>query len=225
MLQNEEQDEANFISNLAYQAPKERQSFLDKSKFMNDFFIDADANHKHHVSVHSKRDHKIYIGHRGTVNAKDVLTDAYLASGRLASTDRYKESSQLSKNVHEQYNKTKDIVEVGHSLGGTLADQIARQHGGRSIAFNMGATPLSHYGKNVSEQHQHIRTDNDPVSHFSSGATKTIKHPKRKLERTIDALEKTMPSGPVTKWKGTLGIRAASALLGHSLSNFSGAFD
>ena len=61
MLGVEDQSKANFISNLVYQPPQQRQEFLNNSQYKNDFFIDADANHKHHVSVHSHKGKKIYI--------------------------------------------------------------------------------------------------------------------------------------------------------------------
>lgn len=225
---NDEQQRAHFLSNLSYKNPKERQQFLQNSKYKNDLFIDGDNNHDNFVSVHSTKDNKVYNAHRGTSNAQDVLTDAYLAGGQLHSSDRYKRSSELSKNVYNRFGGSKDIVEVGHSLGGTLADQISREHGGRSVAFNMGATPLASYGKDVSDQHQHIRTDNDPVSHFSSGATQTVEHKDAGFEQKIapvtqgftNATGLTGSSGLGLAWKA--GLSLASAFKGHGLDNFDG---
>jgi hypothetical protein len=227
---SDEQQKSHFLSNLSYQPPNQRQRYIDESKYSNHFFIDPANNHDTFVSVRAA-DNKIYNAHRGTSNSADVLTDAYLAAGKLQDTSRYKESSARSKAIYSQYGDQHDIVEVGHSLGGTLADQISREHGGQSVSLNMGASPFASYGKDVSDDHQHIRTDNDLVSHFSSDATQTIQHDRTPFQQAVESTPGKLITAAAEVAAGPAvgivkiaeaGYNAASSFFGHSLSNFTG---
>ena len=91
------------------------------------------------------------VAFRGSVNADDAKTDAFLALGRLKDTDRWKRTAEHLRRVREAVGEY-DLT--GHSLGGTLAQlahdelgAIPGSHGNERknsqlVAFNPGATIL-----------------------------------------------------------------------------------
>ena len=65
---------------------------------------------------------------RGTVSLDDFRTDAtHFASGRLNSTPRYARERHKLQRIKKGY-AGYDVHLVGHSLGGTLVDQLAQDH-------------------------------------------------------------------------------------------------
>jgi len=77
------------------------------------------------VWVNPKK-HKLLYTVAGTdkFSPKDWGTDAYLAFGGLKSTDRYKSADNVLKLAKQKYHGYKTVV-AGHSLGSTIAQQIA----------------------------------------------------------------------------------------------------
>lgn len=219
-----EEELAFFLSSLSYQDPSQRKALLESSAFGSDYSINEAFNSDEFVSVHSRDGQHVYNAHRGSANMDDFTTDLQLAVGGITSTKRHRRSRQWSHEVRQHHGNHVEYTEVGHSLGGTLADDISRQYGDKSIVFNMGTSPL-HKDHEGSEEHKQLRIGNDIVSSFNaSSATKTIAYqPQNPLEQLIQSrihsISDFLPeqAGP----SPGAALSLYSSIQGHFLSNFS----
>lgn len=130
------------------------------------------------VKVYTDEEGNPIITHRGTASIKDFMTDAYISlGGDIKKTDRYKFSKKVSDETKNKY-KDKKITQVGHSLGGKLAETTANNNDD-IITYNKAAV-LSDIGKKRKPNQLDIRHKNDVVSFISNtqkgGKTKTIKN-------------------------------------------------
>lgn len=78
-------------------------------------------------------DGTLYVPGTGADIVHDLIDDALLAAG-LKPGHRSGEAESALSGVHTL---------VGHSLGGTVAHQVALEHGLRSRAYNPGSSPLT----------------------------------------------------------------------------------
>ena len=101
----------------------------------------------------------IYTGSR---KATDWITNAQLAVGLLANTQRLKRSKDLMNEVKEKY-KGKHVTAIGHSLSGSLVEATSAD---RKITVNKGVG-LFGIGKRIKQNQTDIRTSTDPVSLLS----------------------------------------------------------
>lgn len=100
----------------------------------------------------------------------DLVSDAQLVIGQVRESARYKAAREyLSHHAEVQYI-------VGHSLGGTIADALARDTGRMSIAYNPGAGPPALWGPDLVDEPNHrvVRIVNDPVSAFDALHARTL---------------------------------------------------
>lgn len=208
---NEEQSMAAFFAKLAYIEPSQREEALNNSTFGNNYAFDYDYSTDENFVVIHKQSGQVIVGHRGTSNLADVGTDLALAAGGLHHSHRYHRAQALSHDVAHKYHD-QDILHVGHSLGGTLADDLSRENGNRSITFNQGSSPLHH--RQGSEEHQIIRTGNDPVSTFTE-ATKTIQAQSTPVEQKFDHLSSQLG----TSFK-PVAVQTYEAFQSHFLKHF-----
>lgn len=78
----------------------------------------------------------VIIGFRGTVNAKDLVTDIGIIKGST-NDPRYREAVDIYNKVKAKYPELK-IIATGHSLGGNLALYLNSLYGIESESFNAG---------------------------------------------------------------------------------------
>ncbi len=157
------------LSRVVYERPHQRVAQIDPTWTILD-------NSDEFLSVASPS--TIYNIHRGTTTSEDLRTDVALAFGQLQHTDRYKRARQKSMNTR---NEGKHVVEVGHSLGGSLAEDIAVELGHESIVFNKGTTPFHSRAKDP-RRHIHIRNEGDLISQFDPDA---VTRPSLKRKRDM----------------------------------------
>lgn len=158
------------------------------------------------------RDGTLYNVHRGSTTKKDwTQSDVQLAMNELESSDRLLTSKELSRTAIDRYGLP--TVEVGHSLGGTLAEKIAVAHGTRSVAFNMGTTPLDNYQQVDRQKHIHFRMEGDSISQFDPTATTlhAIPQPGLNASFLLPLFQPTLP---------TLLQTAVGTYVQHTLSAF-----
>ncbi len=168
-----------FLANLSYTDPKDRKGKIESSQWKSDLEFHEDTNKEHFASVTHTSSNTLYNLHRGTASKDDVLTDVQLGLNNLHNTVRFKSSDRMSTMSQYKYGKGKTIIEVGHSLGGALAEEIGQKYNRKSIALNMGTTPLKDYSKVDRVKHRHHRTSGDPISSFDPYAThRTSTHKK-----------------------------------------------
>ena len=165
-------EQEQFLASLAYELPEQRLHMLSQQGWLQTHSLVQ--NDETFFSLHAHHPHmKSFNVHRGTASSKDFETDSQLALDRLHQTERYQQSKEKSLASRLKLGASHSIVEVGHSLGGTLADFIAQELNHSSVAFNMGTTPLHDYSKVDRTKHIHIRKSGDPISFFDN-STQTI---------------------------------------------------
>jgi len=131
------------------------------------------SNDKHHV-VTDKHD-QVYVNFRGSNNMNDVLSDAFLFAGLEHFDNRFINSEKLMKNLRKEY-QDRNIISVGHSLGGSLAEHVNNEgYADKSITINkgIGLGGLGHFNKSNQTD---IRTLTDPVSILSHTQRGGIRH-------------------------------------------------
>lgn len=210
-MTQEGQDVMNWdLANIAYSSPSERQSHLE-SKYGGRFRVDPRFNYDNYSAVYDSYNHRLYHLHRGTVNWDDAGTDALLAVGQVANSQRYRDTEERVRLAHAAYGSAAHS-HIGHSLGGTLADTFARQYNDKSIAYNMGSTPFG--PRHVfDDQHRHVRIGTDFVSSFQQGQGVETQN---KRENRLDKLLKNvrLPFG-----SGLSGSLQIGAGLAHKVHN------
>lgn len=160
-----------FLVNLAYTAPAQRRQKIQESKWSQDLTLHDEFNKEHFAAVTHESQKTLFNLHRGTAAKEDVYTDAQLAINQLQESDRFKNSERHSTLSTSKLGAGKKVVEMGHSLGGALAEEIAQKHDRPSVALNMGTTPLKNYGKVDRTKHRHHRIGGDPISAFDPTAS------------------------------------------------------
>jgi len=110
------------------------------------------------VKVYTKGD-KVIVSHRGTASAKDIYNDAMFTMGLIKHTKRYKHAKKIQKEAEKKY-QGKEITTVGHSLGGALAERVAKK-GTKVVTFNKADVSFanSHKRKNQVD----LKTESDIV--------------------------------------------------------------
>lgn len=87
------------------------------------------------------KDGKAVVGIRGTdfKDAKDLADDVAIGIGALKLTPRYKRAKKWVKKAVKKYGKN-NVEVAGHSLGGKIAKELAKDFGIRGSTFNAGAS-------------------------------------------------------------------------------------
>jgi hypothetical protein len=118
------------------------------------------------VEIHEEyfictRDEHMFIIYRGTKEFIDIFTDLSIFLGMESFSPRFRRAREVVN--HQRLTWNKPIVAIGHSLGGALAEISGADH---VIVYNK-AIGLGSIFKNIPENEEEIRTDNDMVSFFS----------------------------------------------------------
>lgn len=109
-------------------------------------------------------DAKTYVIHRGTSGLKDWFTDFQMALG-YENGRRFTHSKKIQQKAEAKYGSS-NVVTVGHSLGGRLAEKFGK-NSSNIVTFNKAVTPRSifeSYINPLSKKQYDIRTERDPIS-------------------------------------------------------------
>jgi len=142
----------------------------NKKKSMDGYVLDKQLSNHNNQIYYNKKDNKLLHNINGTNSISDVITDVYLAAGKLKDTSRYKESHEKLRQAKEKY-KINDAIVTGHSLGATIAGYISGKND-NVITANKGAT----IGQKVRSNETHHRTNGDLVSLLNGNSKHTINH-------------------------------------------------
>jgi len=123
------------------------------------------SNHNQQV-YYKPEDKKLLVVGTGTHNLSDWGTDAYLATGKLKDTNRYKEFGGVLEKAKKKYGTNATVV--GHSLSGALA-QYAAGKNDKVITLDKGAT----IGQKTRDNETSYRSKGDVVSTFAQN-TKSL---------------------------------------------------
>lgn len=109
--------------------------------------LDRELSNKRTRTYHNPESNQTVISHRGTklTNAKDLKNDFLIATGMLNkhTSSRVRNAARIAKGAEEKYGS--NISNVGHSLGGTMAQKTGRKLGvdnSKVVAYNPGSSPL-----------------------------------------------------------------------------------
>lgn len=135
------------------------------SDLLQGFARDDELSTPEHAVLHDASSGETVIAYRGTTNFGDVRTDAHLALGREAHTERYKRSEEVYEAVRRRYNP--EMVSVtGHSLGGGIALHIGEKYDVASHTYNPAISPTQVFDppETGTAIHRIYHTPLDPVS-------------------------------------------------------------
>lgn len=107
---------------------------------------------------------KTYVAHRGTHSLKDWVTDFAMALGYEGGR-RFQHSRNIQKQAEAKYG-SKNVITVGHSLGGRIAEKMGKKSS-EIITYNKATTPRSIIEtliKPLPKKQTDIRTRSDLVS-------------------------------------------------------------
>lgn len=164
------------------------------------------------------KNNKAVVGIRGTdfKDAKDLADDVAIGIGALKLTPRYRRAKRWVKKAIKKYGKSN--VEVsGHSLGGKIAKELAKEFGIRGSTFNAGASvsdaassildrtacKVNKKGKRCqrAKKVENYRTAIDPVSAAAVADINTTTV-KRKKGKDPHAIANFVPEGSEQEGEG-----------------------
>jgi hypothetical protein len=139
------------------------------------------------------------LAYRGTrpTNLDDLNADASILAGQHRTNIPHPRFIEANNHYQFVKNKYPNLDITGHSLGGTIADYVARQNEEKAVVFNPGETPFS--SNIIGESNTRIyRTNTHDLVSFSNSM-----YPHAKSIRVVPQTD------PLSSWLGS-----------HNLSNF-----
>ena len=145
----------------------------DLSKY--GFSIDKTLSNSNFQTYFNDSDKQLLFVIKGTniLNPFDIMTDVYLAAGKLKDTYRLQEAARYLQSAKRKYTPNQTVV-AGHSLGGAIAQYIA-SGSDKVLTLDKGAT----LNQPTRQNETAYRTEGDIVSMLATGTT-TLKN-KSKL--------------------------------------------
>jgi hypothetical protein len=138
----------------------------------NGYQFDSMLSNKNEKVYYNPIANKLLVSVGGTdkFNPKDIITDVYLAAGKLQNTSRYKQAHNTILDAKKKYNVTSATL-AGHSLGGSIVS-YAGSKGDKIYTLDKGAT----IGTKTRSREKAYRSSGDVVSSLSanSGNMKTL---------------------------------------------------
>jgi hypothetical protein len=139
-----------------------------------DHYIDGDLSDDTGVVI-SKPDGTGVVAFRGTDprNMYDLAADALVLSGYHREKNSHFPRTRFAR-ANDLYERAKQHYEVtsltGHSLGGTLADYVARRHDLEAHVFNPGESPFEYFrfGRTIPSKSHVYTTGSDAISYSSN---------------------------------------------------------
>ena len=160
------------FSNLAYQAKE-----LRDLEFMGYNYID-DISGKRQAIYYNPELNRAFVAQRGTkpTDLKDLYQDAKILTGTFgSSSERALQGFDAIQKIQERYPNV-EIINTGHSLGGSTANVIGTELNQRVIGFNRGSglgellRTDECYGENrpsYCDKITNYRVSGDPISLLS----------------------------------------------------------
>ena len=133
-------------------------------KLSSNYVTDKQLSGKRVKVIRDTNTNKTYVAHRGTASLKDWATDFAMALG-YEGGKRFKHAESIQHKAEKKYGR-KNIVTIGHSLGGRIAEKVGKKSS-EIVTYNKAVTPRSiveSYIKPYSKKQTDIRTKTDPVS-------------------------------------------------------------
>ena len=165
LLQNK--DDYKLLSKVAY---KKHQNIENAIQHTN-YKYDPELSSQTEKVFYNPNTKETVISNAGTnFGSKkwynDLRSDNAILWGLEKQDKRFKNAQSHLNKVTNKYGDN-NIIVTGHSLGGSISEQIARNNPNlNSIAFNRGSGPLQQFRKRPKNLID-ISNRNDPISYFS----------------------------------------------------------
>ena len=141
-----------------------------KKNEMNGYVLDKQLSNHNNQIYYNKDKNKLLHNINGTNSFGDVITDLYLAAGKLKDTSRYIESHQKLRDAKYKYG-VNDATITSHSLGSSIGTYIGGKND-QIIGYNKGAT----IGQKTRSNEIHHRTNGDLVSLLNGNSKHTVNY-------------------------------------------------
>ena len=166
LLQNK--DDYKLLSKVAY---KKHQNNIEDAIKNTNYKYDPQLSSQTEKVFYNPISKETVISHAGTnFGSKkwynDLRSDNAILWGLEKQDKRFKNAQSHLNKVKNKYGDN-NIIVTGHSLGGSISEQIARSNPNvNSIAFNRGSGPLQSFRKRPKNLID-ISNRNDPIGYFS----------------------------------------------------------
>ena len=163
----------------SYETPKQAKERLKRyNYYVSDTLSTPDIK-----VAFNPTNRKLLLLGAGTNKLADIGTDAYLATGNLKLTNRYKEAKALLKKAKRAYNVDSATI-VGHSLFGAIGSGIAKDID-KVYTYNKGAGIA---GNEYRPNERAYRSAGDVVSLLASG-NKNMRTIKPQIDQPLSGFE------------------------------------
>ena len=137
----------------------------DRLDNIGGFILNRNASNEEHAVYINEAENKGIMVYRGSANLKDAYTDGSLAIGKFKGTQRFKDEVIWTRDILKLLPNLKWSVS-GHSLGGTIANEISNIFKIPAVSFNAG------YGINMKQSNDMVKSYHargDPASALGVG--------------------------------------------------------
>jgi hypothetical protein len=127
---------------------------------VNGWEKDMELSNPNTAIFYNKRTGKAKVAYRGTVNKKDIGTDALLTLGLRDKGTRFKHGIRDARKAQSKYGK-ENVSLTGHSLGAAISAHASRSTGSKATGFS---TPWGLGENRTYKNFSHIGVKQDPVN-------------------------------------------------------------
>ena len=151
------------VLKLSYDNNNNHQQKMKK----NGYQFDSMLSNKNEKVYYNPTANKLLVSVAGTdkFSPKDLITDAYLAAGKLQNTTRYQHAYNTINDAKKKYNLSSATL-AGHSLGGSIVS-YAGSKGDKIYTLDKGAT----IGTKTRSREKAFRSAGDIVSALSANSS------------------------------------------------------
>ena len=163
MFNNNHKFNLHKVLKLSYDNNNNHQQKMKK----NGYQFDSMLSNKNEKVYYNPTDNKLLVSVAGTdkFSPKDIITDAYLAAGKLQNTTRYQHAHNTIINAKKKYNVNSATL-AGHSLGGSIVSYAGSKND-KIYTLDKGAT----IGTKTRSREKAFRSAGDIVSALSSNSS------------------------------------------------------
>ena len=174
----ENKDDYKLLSKVAY---KKHQNNIENAIKHTNYKHDPELSSQTEKVFYNPISKETVISHAGTnFGSKkwynDLRSDNGILWGLEKQDKRFKNAQSHLNKVKNKYGDNNNIIVTGHSLGGSISEQLARSNPNiNSKAFNRGSGQLQQFRKRPKNLID-ISNRNDPISYFSRSSKGKMKN-------------------------------------------------